>query len=398
MTKKYTGYRGELDRIAGEGRLRHIPADGLAFGTVDMVSNDYMGIAENGSSLPLCWDGLPDELRAAYESLCGPRGEKRSTLLEKDWMWSASASRLLSTRQLIPNLLEKVLEADYRRPALLFNSGYHANVGCIGALNIPGTLFITDKLMHASAYDGLAAARCKVERFPHNDIDRLQRLISRHGDEAERIVVITESVFSMDGDRAPLKELAVLRKENEKVLLYVDEAHGYGCFGPHGLGLAMEEGVAEDIDILIGTFGKAGGSAGAFAIAPAPLHQLLVNRARSFIFSTSLPPAVILRSLENHLRLRGADDRRERLAEISAEVRECVTRLIGPTPSTTHIIPMITGSAESAIALATKLRDAGITALPIRRPTVPPGAERVRLSLSALLTREITEIFVNLSL
>lgn len=398
MESRYDGYSRELDKIEREGRLRHIPEEGLGHGLVDMVSNDYMGMAENGSSLPLCWDGLPEELRASYESLCGSEGEKHAELLGKDHMWSASASRLLSTRQLIPDLLEKILEADYGRPALLFNSGYHANVGCIGALNIPGTLFITDRLMHASAYDGFAAARCRPERFPHNDIDKLQRLINRHSDEAERIVVVTESVFSMDGDRAPLKELVALRKENDKVLLYVDEAHGYGCFGPRGLGLTMEEGAADEIDILIGTFGKAAGSAGAFAITPRPIHDMLVNGARSFIFSTSLPPAVILRSLENHLRLRGADDRRERLAALSTEVRKRVTELFGPTPSTTHIIPMITGNAESAIALAAKLRKAGITALPIRRPTVPPGAERVRLSLSALLPREITEKFVNLSL
>lgn len=383
---RYRLYKDRLSSLESEERLRRIPEE-MPEGFVDLSSNDYMGLAEDSDSLPLCWDGLPESLRSRYESLISKYGDHMS-LLGNPGMWSASASRLLMGRQRIPRLLEDVLEADYGRPALLFNSGYHANVGVIGALNDSGVVFLVDKLMHASAYDGLRACGARFDRFRHNDPAHLEKLIIKHNAEAGEkkpvLVVVTEAVFSMDGDRAPLRSLVGLRRKYPNLLLYVDEAHAYGCFGNRGLGLCEEEGVIEETDILVGTFGKAAASAGAFVVTPAVLRETMINSARSFIFSTALPPAVYLRSLESHLRLRGASERRRNLQEISTEIRKRIEERFGPTPSQSHIIPIITGDAGEALRLAGRLRDKGIIALPIRRPTVPPGGERVRISLSAL--------------
>lgn len=382
--KRYAAYTEALGQKKEDGTLRTIPESGVGAGLTDLTSNDYMGMAVDSDSLPYCWEGIPEKLKQEFEQICGADGNRIAQLLNEPGMWSASASRLLSIRQQIPVLLEKTLEADYGKPALLFNSGYHANTGAIGALNLPGTVFLTDRLMHASAYDGLRACGALMERFPHNDTRKLRKLIEKHADKS-RIIIVTESVFSMDGDCAPLKELTDLREEFDNVLLYVDEAHAYGCYGKHGLGMAEETGLTDKIDLLVGTFGKAGGSAGAFIVAPEPLRSQLINSARSFIFSTALPPAVILRSLQNHLRLRGARERRDQLAENSRKLRELITEKYGPTPSTTQIIPIPAGNAEKAIEIARGLRERGIMALPIRRPTVPPGTERVRISVSSVV-------------
>lgn len=383
---RYHIYKQRLAALEAEQRLRRIPEQ-MPEGFIDLSSNDYMGLAEDSASLPLCWDGLPDFLRSRYESIVSESGGHK-TLYEDPGMWSASASRLLMGRQKMPRLLEDILEADYGRPALLFNSGYHANVGVIGALNDSEVIFLVDKLMHASAYDGLRACGARFDRFRHNDTSHLEKLIIKHnavtGERKPVYVVVTEAVFSMDGDRAPLRSLVELRRKYPNLLLYVDEAHGYGCFGSRGLGLCEEEGVIAEIDIIVGTFGKAAASAGAFVTAPAILRDTMVNSARSFIFSTALPPTVYLRSLENHLRLRGASERRRNLARISSETRRRIEERFGPTPSQSHIIPIITGDAGEALRLAARLRDQGIIALPIRRPTVPPRGERVRISLSAL--------------
>lgn len=385
---RFTIYESRLEKLASENRLRTIPPSpcGESRGEacrilVDLSSNDYMGLAEDSDSLPLCFDGLPDSLLAEYDSL------RKLLSLDNPGMWSASASRLLMSRQSVPALLEKFLEADYGRPALLFNSGYHANVGAIGALNDSGVMFLVDKLMHASAYDGLRACGANFDRFRHNDVGHLERLVNKYlsmPTPPSVIVVVTEALFSMDGDRAPLHQLVALRDRYANMLLYVDEAHSYGCFGPRGLGLSAECGVLADVDVLVGTFGKAAASAGAFVVAPRILHDSFVNTARSFIFSTALPPAVYLKSLENHLRLRGADFRRKALAEVSLRVRNFVEHKFGPTPSSSHIIPIVVGDAARAVSLAASLREKGFVALPIRRPTVPPGGERVRISLSAL--------------
>lgn len=349
-----------LSSLEKEHRLRHIPEIPES-GIIDLSSNDYLSL--------------------------GSRCEEfREEFLDRfsDAAFSSSASRLLSLKQKHHNALEEYLESLYGKPALLFNSGYHANVGCIGALSLPSTLFVCDKLIHASIVDGLRISGSEFKRFPHNDILKLRNIIEKESSRYERIVIVVESIYSMDGDIAPLNEVVALKKEYPEILLYVDEAHAFGVRGPKGLGVAEELDLINDIDILIGTFGKAAASAGAFTVCSSEIKSLLINCARPFIFSTALPPVNIAWSMLMTEKIVNMTDARLRLEALSKEFSDRLEKISGkPTGSSSQIIPYLTGNAEKALAIAAKMRERGIIALPIRRPTVPPGGERIRFSLGA---------------
>ena len=260
----------QLRSLEQSSNLRKIPSPPVT-NFIDLSGNDYLGFGAEALSLE-------------EEFLDVHRG--------RPLLFTSSASRLLSVRQEAHLALEEDLEKAYGRPALLFNSGYHANIGIIGSLAmIPGIIFLADKLVHASIIDGLRLSGAPFYRFAHNDMKSLDKLISRHRLEAERIVIVTESVFSMDGDMAPLERLTEIRNSDPKIMLYVDEAHAFGVFGPGGLGITAKKEYRDSVDLTVGTFGKAGSSSGAFAICGNELKQWLVNTARSFIFSTALPPA-----------------------------------------------------------------------------------------------------------
>lgn len=356
---------------------------------IDLSGNDYLGLAA-------------DAARFEEEFLDLHHG--------RPLLFTSAASRLLSTRQDSHLAFEEELEEAYHRPALLFNSGYHANVGVIGSLAaIPGTIFLADKLVHASIIDGLRLSGATFARFRHNDMASLAKLIERHGADCERVVVVTESVFSMDGDRAPIEELIRLKRSNPKVLLYIDEAHALGVFGPKGLGLTATPEINGMVDIMIGTLGKGPASSGAFVVCEGNMKEWILNTARSFIFSTALPPANVEWSRFMFGKLMEADDRRARLVRLSSEFRGLISRFssnfgdfskIAPV-STTQIVPLLTGSSATALGVSRKLKDKGILALPIRRPTVPPGTERIRFSLHASLpdidsfAKEIGEAITN---
>lgn len=188
----------------------------------------------------------------------------------------------------------------------------------------------------------------------------------------------------MDGDAAPLREMVELRRKYPEIILYVDEAHAFGVKGQRGLGLAEELGVIEDIDVLIGTFGKAAASMGAFATVSEEMKSLFVNAARSFIFSTALPPVNIAWTLMMVEKITGMTEERRKLSSLSEEFSRRIEGITGnPTGSSSQIIPFMTGDASRALKIADKAREAGFIALPIRRPTVPPGGERIRFSLGA---------------
>lgn len=361
-------------RKAGSGNLRHIPArdevkmSNITHTPIDLVSNDYLSLAARADN------GEFDDLRESLARKCA---------------FTSSASRLLSRRQDEYACLEDMLHTLYGHPALLYNSGYHANTGLVSALNVGKTLFVVDRLAHASIYDGLMIGRCTFERFLHNDMASLRKILERRHDEFDTIIVIVESVYSMDGDLAPLNSLAALRAEFTKMLLYVDEAHAVGVRGNRGLGLSEETGTIPHIDVLTGTFGKALASDGAFAICAPELHDFFINASRSFIFSTANPPLcaawsreMLKRSLEMH-------NERRHLASISHWFATELSSLTGrDTGSQSQIIPLTIGDARQVVQLSSELRHAGFDALAIRRPTVPPKGERIRFSLSAGLTRE----------
>lgn len=368
MMNPYIDYENILNKYESENRFRVLPSDRTCSPCVDMTSNDYMGLGAR-------WQEFMPRFNRQYG----------------DASFSSSASRLLSRRQKHHEMLENLLEGLYDKSVLLFNSGYHANVGIIQALAIPDTVFLCDKLIHASMIDGLMLAKAEYRRWHHNDVGSLRRLLERHKDAA-RCIVVVESIYSMDGDLAPLRELVSLKAEYPNMLLYVDEAHAFCCRGDKGLGLAEETGVLEDIDILIGTLGKAAASSGAFVATSPLLKNFFINCSRSFIFSTALPPANAAWSHLMITEMLRMNEQRGHLSEISERFRKGLEEITGiRNESRSQIIPLIIGDAERAVHIAVRLSLKGINALPIRRPTVAAGSERIRFSLSADMTEETVD-------
>lgn len=351
-------YSETLQSLKESGNFRSIPTD-VHPEAADFSSNDYLGLAEN------------EQLRLASMEYA----------MERRLPLSASASRLLASQQKELALLENTLSGLYEgRAALVFNSGYHANTGIISALADKRTLVVADRLVHASIIDGIALSWAEMARFPHNDLRRAAEIIERRGPGFERVLVVVESVYSMDGNSADIRALTSLKSLHPEVLLYVDEAHAFGVCGPQGLGLTAEAGCLGDVDVVVGTFGKALASVGAFAVTSATVRDFLVNKARSLIFSTALPPvnAAFSRLAIEHML--GRDDLRLRLRQLSRRLEQ-----ITGSGIVSHIQPYIVGDAARTVALSRTLLEGGAKVLPIRTPTVPPGTERLRFSLSASL-------------
>lgn len=351
------GYSEILRNLEKSGNYRTIPGDRVDDRCVDFSTNDYMGLA------------LRDDLRREFFDSDANR----------NLLMSASASRLLASCQSEHLKLEALLAELYGREVLLFNSGYHANTGIISSLAAEGTLIVADKLSHASIIDGMILSRAPFVRFRHNDYAHLERVLEKSAKDYERVLVITESVFSMDGDRADIGRLVEIKRRYPNVILYVDEAHAFGVCGRMGLGYACEY---PEVDIIVGTFGKAAASSGAFTAVSDEIKRFLINRARSFIFSTALSPmtAAWTRFMVNCLV--GMESERRYVADLSRRLSEGLK--LGAEAS--HILPLIVGDAAAAVALSGKLLEAGYKALPIRTPTVPAGTERLRFSISASMS------------
>lgn len=311
--------------------------------------------------------------------------------------FTSSASRLLAARQQEYTLLEQLLATLYGRPALLFNSGYHANTGIVPALASGNdTVILADKLVHASIIDGIRLSGAPFERFRHNDLRHLRRLLEKVHAGYDRVLVIVESVYSMDGDSADLDALTALKREFPGMMLYVDEAHAVGVEGPRGLGLAKGCADFDAVDLVVGTFGKALASSGAYCVCSSTVHDILVNSARSFIFSTALPPVTCAWTrfvIEHMLTM---DEARAHLRSLGRRLSEGL-RAISPSAGihSGHIQPFVVGDARKVVHLSEQLRHSGVKVLPIRVPTVPPGTERLRISLSAGMSVEDIDRLVN---
>lgn len=362
-----------LDALRNNGNLRTIRTDLSGKGLIDLSSNDYLGLAQ-----------MPSMVKRFLQNNSGHTTSMTS-----------SASRLLAINQQSYINLEQFLGNLYGRSALLFNSGYHANSGIIPALCTKQTLILCDKLVHASIIDGIILSRAKFVRYRHNDIDQLYNLVKSHREHYSDILIITESIFSMDGDICDLPKLVEIKKECPEVRLYVDEAHGFGVFGSRGLGLCEYYNIINDIDIIIGTLGKAGASIGAFAITNAETKEYLINSARSFIFSTMLPPINCEWSQFMVRQIIDMAKEREHLKNISKQLNDFILSAGYASHSQSQIIPLIVGNAHTAVNISTHLLNMGYIALPIRTPTVPAGTERIRFSLNARISSTVIMELIN---
>lgn len=329
---------------------------------LNLSSNDYLGLA---SDLDL-------------------RREFLESLTPETFVPSSSSSRLLTGNFAVYEHLEQQLATAFgTEAALVFSSGYHANMGILPAVSNAQTLILADKLVHASLIDGIRLSPARCIRYRHNQYEQLERLLAAHHAEYERIIIVTESIFSMDGDEADLRELVRLKRLYPNVLLYVDEAHAFGVRGRNGLGCAEEQGCIGEIDFLVGTFGKALASAGAYLVCRKVIREYLVNKMRTFIFTTALPPVVIQWTSFLLARLPDFQERRDALRAISKELKEIVVSQGFECPSTSHIVPMIVGGSDAAVQKAEELQRKGFYVLPVRPPTVPEGTSRIRFSLTA---------------
>lgn len=306
----------------------------------------------------------------------------------------AGSSRLVCGTSPAHVDLEQALAAfKQTEAALTFSSGYASAVGSLQALLRKGDVVILDKLSHASLIDGAKLSGATIRVFPHNDLDKLDRHLTwarkKIDDDDGRILVVTESVFSMDGDRAPLREIVEL-KEKHGALLLLDEAHAFGILGRGGRGLAAELGLAERVDLHLGTLSKAAGLSGGFLAGPRDFIDLCIQRARSFIYSTAPPPQLAAAATSSLALIAGehGDRLRERLWKNLQQLSIELALPTGDSPPPSAIVPILLGSSERALAAAAQLLDAGFLIPAIRYPTVPREQARLRLTVSAAHSKE----------
>jgi 8-amino-7-oxononanoate synthase len=298
----------------------------------------------------------------------------------------AGASRLVTgTSRAVLTLEQQLATWKEKEAALVFSSGYAAALGTIPALVGKGDTVIVDKFAHASLIDAARLSGAHVRSFLHNDMGRLETLLAKVAPQGNRLLIVTESIFSMDGDTAPLRELVEL-KDRHGAWLLVDEAHATGLYGATGAGLVAEMHLSARVEVVLGTFSKALGSVGGYIAGSRTLIDWLVNRARSFVFSTALPPGVIAAghaAIDLVQRTEGANLRkrlRENIAQFHAGLP---TAWRNHSLSTSAIQPLICGEASTALAIAARLHEAGFLIPAIRYPTVPRHAARLRITISA---------------
>ncbi len=342
---------------------------------LNLSSNDYLGLANDV------------ELRREF----------LATLTPETFLPSASSSRLLTGNFDAHSRLENQLAQLFgTEAALVFNSGYHANTGILPAVCSEHTLILADKLVHASLIDGIRLSAAKCIRYRHNDYGQLERLLADMHTQYREVIVVTESIFSMDGDEADLSLLVQLKHRYPNVLLYVDEAHAFGVRGTCGLGCAEQQHCINEIDFLVGTFGKALASAGAFIVCRSSIREYLINRMRTFIFTTALPPVTMEWTSFLLQRLPEMHARRENLKHTATRLKEAFIQQGYHCSSTSHILPMLIGESEAALWKAEELQSKGIYVLAVRPPTVPEGTARLRFSLTSTINQTDLYSIINL--
>ncbi len=362
----------DLARRRAAGLMRQLrPVDGpqdtwITVGgrrALSLCSNNYLGLANH----PVLCDAAA---RAA-----------------RDYGVGAGASRLISGSMRLHHELEEQLAVLKRtEAALLFNSGYHANVGTIAALVGKQDAVFSDALNHASIIDGCRLSGAEIFVYPHRDTDALAALVA--ASVARRRLIVTDSIFSMDGDVAPLRVICEIA-ERHGAMVMVDEAHATGVLGAHGGGVAEAEGLQERVTVQMGTLGKALGTFGAFVAARRPVIDLLINTARSFVYTTALPPPIVAATLAALRIVADEPERRLQLAENAARLRDGLEQLgFDLGAASTHILPVLIGAADRTVRTADRLLAEGVFVLGIRPPTVPQGTARLRVTVMSTHTAQ----------
>lgn len=358
---KRQGLYRKLRRVEGE-QASTLILDGKE--VINFSSNNYLGLANHPA------------LRAAAKAAIDRYG------------CSAVASRLISGNMTLHEELEaKIAALKGAEAALVFNSGFQANVGLIPTLAGEGDAIFSDALNHASIIDGCRLSRARTVVYSHYDLERLESGL-KEAPASGRKLIVTETLFSMDGDEAPLAEIVELA-ERYGAMVMVDEAHATGVFGPNGAGVVAKLGLTERIAVQMGTLGKALGGFGAYVAGSRVLRELLINRCRSFIFTTSLPPAVLATAIAAIDLLYKEPQRRLALWHNCRSLKEGLKRLgfsLGQSES--QILPVLIGDAQKCMAFSEKLLEKGVFAQGIRPPTVPPGTSRLRVTVMATHTHE----------
>ena len=357
-------YSDEIIKLKEKDNFRHINdinAKHSKYITVNgrdllnFSSNDYLNLSTDKE--------LIEEFISKYHN-------------SREFIFSSTSSRLLTGTSEIYKKLENNLAKLFKKEAcLLFNTGYQCNLGVVSSLVNRDDVIFSDKLNHASIIDGMRLSMTPFYRYRHFDYENLEELLKKHRNNHKKAIIISESVFSMDGDIADLKKLVELKKKYNCYLM-IDEAHAFGIFGENHAGIADRENLLSEIDIITATLGKSFASMGAFCLADRTIIDYLINKANSFIFSTALPSVNVMWT--NFL----IEENFNKVKEKSKKLNE----LINKVHSESQIVPVIIGENEKTIKIAQHLRSKGFYILPVRPPTVPVGTSRLRLSLTADIT------------
>ena len=357
--------RARVNALAGAKLLRALRSPH----GIDFSSNDYLGLSNH----PLLKERM---IEAVRREGCGSTG-----------------SRLLrGHRESFSAVEERFAELKQTERALYFSSGYLANIAVLTTFPEKDDVILSDERNHASLIDGIRLSRARRVVFAHRDVEALERLLAQHRGGGQ-IFVVTESLFSMDGDVAPLVEYATLCRSVGAVLI-VDEAHAVGIYGARGSGLIEAEGIARDVLVSINTAGKALGVGGAFVAGPSWAIEYLVQRSRPFVYSTA-PPPPLAAALEASLAIvAGEPERREQLMRVSRALRvQFSEEGMAIPPGSSQIVPVVLGDTDRALAVAQSLQSQGFDVRAIRPPTVAPGTARLRISVNVGLSEATIRCF-----
>ena len=370
-------YEQELTKLKQEDCLRkisnisykedkYIIVNGKKY--INLSSNDYLGLSTNK-------DIIQEFIETSKNN--------------NEFLFSSASARLLTGTSSIYSKLENNLAKLFNKEScLLYNTGYQCNLGTISSLVQKGDVIFCDKLNHASIIAGMKLSQTDFYRYKHLDYQHLETLLQKHRTKYKKAVIISESVFSMDGDIADIKKLVELKNKYDCILI-IDEAHAFGVFGKNLCGISETVNVSNDVDIITATLGKSFASVGAFCVANKTYIDYFVNKSGSFIFSTALAPVNVMWTnwlIENKINL--IKEKQQKLNTLFKQVHEYIQ-----DTRQTQIIPVIIGQNKQTIEIANKLQDEGFFVLPVRVPTVPPNTARLRLSLTADITFEEMKTF-----